>query len=315
MMGHGGWANRPRGESGGPKCPLVAPRADLHEGADRGASIAAGGESNHNMVVERARGVAATGPTAMSVRSGHRTGIHPLHRLQSQAGNAAVARLVAVQRDDGSPATPATTPTPTTGPTTPGQLHIDAHEVPPAATTAQAGDGTASATPGAAQPAQKQFQVQYAFQGQATQATGQPKGQADQTSAVHQVTAQLNVSHHDDDHPGAEQSYALQGGFDASTGHFTGAVFQVQDALVTATRHHLQGQVFGNASAGVAADPSGVLRPVAQAGVGVQGNLVINNTFQVFLQAEDQASLMAGPRGATVSNSEQVSAGIQITFP
>ena len=107
----------------------------------------------------------------------------------------------------------------------------------------------------------------------------------------------------------------LQGGVDATTGHFTGAVFQVQDALVTATHNHLQGQIFGNASAGVAADPSGVLRPVAQAGVGVQGNVVINNTFQVFLQAQDQASLMAGPRGATVSNSEQVSAGIQITFP
>jgi len=261
--------------------------------------------------VERARGVAATGPTAALVRSGHRAGIHPLHRLQSQAGNAAVARLVAVQRDDAAPTTP-TTPT-----TTPGQLHIEAHEVAPTPTTTQAGDGAASAQPtgGGTQPAQKQFQVQYAFQGQATQATGQPKGQADQVAAVHQITAQLNVSHHDDDHPGTEQSYALQGGVDASTGHFTGAVFQVQDALVTATHNHLQGQIFGNASAGVAADPSGVLRPVAQAGVGVQGNVVINNTFQVFLQAQDQASLMAGPRGATVSNSEQVSAGIQITFP
>lgn len=226
-----------------------------------------------------------------------------------QAGNAAVTRLIAVQRDDNGQPNSNGQPD-STGPApqaaTPGQLQIDAHEVTPAATAA-AGGGT--------QPTQKQFQVQYAFQGQATQATGQPKGDANQLSAVHQVTAQLNVSHHDDDHPGTEQSYALQGGVDATTGHFTGAVFQVQDALVSATRNHLQGQIFGNASAGVAADPSGVLRPVAQAGVGVQGNLVVNNTFQVFLQAQDQASLMAGPRGAMVSNSEQVSAGIQITFP
>jgi hypothetical protein len=230
--------------------------------------------------------------------------VHPLLDLQAKAGNAAVARMLAVQREGTDPVPPAPT---AQVDDKPGQLVVQAHEVTP-------GTGGADPQQGAAAPqTTRQFQVQYAFQGQATQATG--PGGGDQLSAAHQLTAQLNVSHHKDDQPGTEQSYALQGSIDAGTGHFTGAVFQVQDALVTATTHHLQGQVFANASAGMATDAGGTLRPVGAVGVGVQGTVVVNDTFSVFLQAQDQASLMIGPRGATAANSEQVSAGIQFTFP
>jgi hypothetical protein len=243
-----------------------------------------------------------------------------------QAGNAAVSRMLAVQRE--GPAQTAATTAVTQSAAPAAQLQIQAHEVTPTAagggatppggttsTTAPTGQSaTAASTPPAGSggaPAQKQFQVQYAFQGQATQAAGQPN----QISGAHQITAQLDVSHHDDEHAGREESYAVQGSVDAASGHFTGAVFQVQEALVTATRHHLQAQIFGNASVGAGADASGVLRPVAQAGIGVQGNIVINDRVSVFLAAQDQASLMFGPRGAAVSNSEQVSAGITITIP
>jgi len=279
----------------------------------------------HNAEMEFTRSVVAQRVTGAPTVPRRRGALHPLQRLQMQAGNAAVARLIAQRQDGtGGQASPSET--------TPGQLRIDAHEVPtgaggatpapttpapttPAPTPTTPTTATDTGSGGGSQPTQRQFQVQYQFQGQATQATGQPPGQANQTSGAHQLTAQLNVSHHDDDHPGTEQSYAVQGSVDANTGHFTGAVVQVQDALVTATRHHLQGQIFGNVSAGAATDVTGGFVPVVQAGVGVQGSVVINSTVTVFMQAQDQASLMFGSRGVTASNSEQVSAGIQITFP
>jgi len=232
--------------------------------------------------------------------------------------------MLSVQRDDnGQPPSPAADSA-----SKPGELKVEAHEVPPPSTATATPTATGAPAPsggpqpGGDPPAQRQFQVQYAFQGQAVQATGPgvARGQGSQLGAAHQLTVQLNVSHHDNDHAGREESYAVQGVIDPAGDQFLGATAQVQEALVSATRHHLQGQVFGNASAGMGADSSGRMQPLLQAGLGAQGSLVINDHFQVWVQAQDQVGLSAGPGnagsrgGATVSNAEQASAGFTVSF-
>ncbi|HMC39721.1 MAG TPA: hypothetical protein VKI19_08675 [Acidimicrobiales bacterium] len=279
---------------------------------------------------------------------------HPILDLQRQAGNAAVAQLLSVQRDG------------PTGTQDPGHLHIEAHEVPAAAqsdpppgaatatppspagatgaTAASGGSGpgpgqahdqggaaptaptTQAPTSGGGQatppanPTTRQYQVQYAFQGQATQATGAgvPRGQGTQTSDAHQVAVALNVSHHDDSHAGREDNVAVQGTIDAQSGNLTGVNAQVQEAFVSPVFHHLQGQVFGNASAGASADATGGFRPTVGIGAGAQGALVINDHMQVWVQVQDTASL-SGPGGAghggwTAANNEQAAAGITVSW-
>ena len=249
-----------------------------------------------------------------------------LLRLQRQAGNAAVVSLISVQRD--GPAGP-------TGP--PPVVRIDARQVPtdqtgsavPAGggasaaptgaasgTPAPAGDaapGSATAAAGPAAPSTDpgatttQWQLQTNYQGQRQYLLG---GSA-QDSMARQVAVQLNVQHHPDGAAGREETYSVQGSWDPVTSTLTGAQGQAQVALVSATMHGLQGQLYGQVSAGAAFDAAGAHATAGAAG-GAQINYNITKDTQVFLNGQVGYN---ATQGAGSGPNYAVGAGVTWTIP
>ncbi|MEA2587542.1 MAG: hypothetical protein QOH66_469, partial [Actinomycetota bacterium] len=143
----------------------------------------------------------------------------------------------------------------------------------------------------------------------------------------HQVAVIINVSHHENGASGREESYQLQGTLDPATGQITGVAGQAQVAMVSATWHHLQGQIYANAAVGATQDVvppgggAGTTRPFLGLGVGAQGAVVINDTVQFWLQAGPGATLTTGPGrpgsggGTLISGGASAAAGVTITFP
>jgi hypothetical protein len=226
-----------------------------------------------------------------------------LLRLQRTAGNSAVVSLLTVQRDD--------TAAPTGGP--PPVVRIDARQVAPdQAGTATPTAGTDSASPagattggpttggggaaptaagtsastGGAAPSTDgttttQWQLQTNYQGQRQYLLGHRA----QDSMAQQVAVQLNVQHHPDGAAGREETYTVQGSWDPVTRTMTGAQGQAQVALVTATMHGLQGQLFAQVSGGAAFDAAGSHGSIGAAG-GAQINYNITKDTQVFLNGQ-----------------------------
>jgi len=255
-----------------------------------------------------------------------------LLRLQRLAGNSAVTSLITVQRD--GPAAPSGGP--------PAVVRIDAQQVPPdqaGTAPADGGDGRAAAgaagggpaptgggatapsasaasvtaTSGAAAPSNDdavtttQWQLQTNYQGQRQYLLGRPA----QDSMARQVAVQLNIQHHPDGAAGREESYSVQGSWDPVTGTLTGAQAQAQVALVTATMHGLQGQLYGQVSAGAAFDPAGAHAALGAAG-GAQINYNITKDTQVFLNGQVGYNATQG-QGAGPNYA--VGAGVTWTIP
>jgi hypothetical protein len=242
-----------------------------------------------------------------------------LLRLQRQAGNAAVAGLLAVQRDD---------PAAQTGP--PPVVRIEARQVPSdQAGTVPAGGGAAGGTPepagggaaplsttasaGAAAPSTDpgatttQWQLQTNYQGQRQYLLGRSA----QDTMARQIAVQLNVQHHPDGAAGREETYSVQGSWDPVTSTLTGAQGQAQVALVTATMHGLQGQLYGQVAAGAAFDAAGGHATIGAAG-GAQINYNITKDTQVFLNGQVGYN---ATQGAGSGPNYAVGAGVTWTIP
>jgi len=256
-----------------------------------------------------------------------------LLRLQRTAGNSAVVSLLAVQRDGPG--------TPTGGP--PPVVRIDARQVAPehagtapstggtdstspagattggpttdaggaAPTDSTTSPGTSTSTGGAAPSADgtttTQWQLQTNYQGQRQYLLGHRA----QDSMAQQVAVQLNVQHHPDGAAGREETYTVQGSWDPVTRTMTGAQGQAQVALVTATMHGLQGQLFAQVSGGAALDAAGSHATFGAAG-GAQINYNITKDTQVFLNGQVGYNATQG-QGAGPNYA--VGAGVTWTIP
>jgi hypothetical protein len=236
------------------------------------------------------------GSRARPTRAGE-TEIAGLLRLQGLAGNSAVASLLAVQRDG---------PAPQSG--DPPAVQVNAREVPSdkSSTTPPSAAGAAPSSDNVATTT-TQWQLQTNYQGQRQYLVGKPA----QDTMARQVAVQLNVQHHPDGAAGREESYAVQGSWDPVTGTLTGAQGQAQVALVSATMHGFQGQLFGQVSGGAAFDAAGA-HATAGAAAGAQINYNLTKDTQVFLNGQVGYNATQG-QGAGPNYA--VGAGVTWTIP
>jgi hypothetical protein len=250
-------------------------------------------------------------------------------QLQRAAGNAAVTRLL--QRDD-APADPSGA-APAPGPATltidvTQQPHTDAagnataaaltgqnapaaqaDPTPAAGDTSQKDVGTPGTATGGSADGQSQWQLQYNYQGQRQYGSALGRG-AGQDSLAQQLTVNLNLHPFLDGH--LQPAVAVQGSFDPTTGTFTGAQAQAQLALVQSLwGQKLQGQIYGQVSAGDAADASGQ-HATAGVAAGAQLNYNINENVAIFAQVQGAENVtQGGPSGFAYSTS----AGMTFTIP